>query len=125
MMMLKSSAHSTVYAGLQVLHSLSFSYEYGLNEMRRRPLHDTIDKTFSVLIQLVNSIINNLKDANEDSFHMLYLVCKIFYVVNHLRMCPHLMQTEPDRLGPWMQFFKSILDMPIPAVLGSFTDDTN
>ena len=91
--------------------------------MWRRPLHDTIDKTFSMLIVLVNKIIGNIKDINQDAFHMLNLVCKIFYVVNHLRMCPHLMQVKPDRLGPWMQLFKSILDLPIPAVLSSFTDD--
>ena len=37
-------------------------------------------------------------------------------------MCPFLMQD--NNLDPWIQFFKTILDMPVPESFKSFTNDT-
>lgn len=49
---------------------------------------------------------------NEDALHMLHMVCKVFYKANHIMLAPQLM--EPGVIDPWFQFFKSILDMPVP-----------
>ena len=32
---------------------------------------------------------------------------------------------EQDTLDPWIQFFKTILDLPVPAALNSSTDDAD
>jgi len=68
---------------------------------------------------LVNDMINNKE--NQDALYMLHLICKVFYVSNQLQMCPFLM--EGTNLDPWVQFFKTIIDMPVPEELGSTTDD--
>ena len=46
---------------------------------------------------------------------MMHLVCKVFYVSNQLQVCPYLMQD--NNMDPWVQFFKTILDMKMPQEL--------
>ena len=36
-------------------------------------------------------------------------------------MCPFL--AEGTNIDPWMQFFKTLMDRPVPAELESFTED--
>ena len=64
-------------------------------------------------------MINNKE--NNDALYMLHLICKVFYVSNQLQMCPYLM--ENNNLDPWIQFFKTIMDMPCPPELCSPTED--
>ena len=59
---------------------------------------------------------------NSDALYMLHLICKVFYASNHLQMTPFLMQE--NNLDPWIQFFKTILDMECPANLSAPTQDT-
>lgn len=108
----------SVYAGLQGLFALAARYEFELDE-DRLALHEIIQKSFSVLGALVNDMINNKE--NNDALYMLHLICKVFYVSNQLQMCPYLM--EGDNLDPWIQFFKTIMDMPCPPELCSPTED--
>lgn len=51
---------------------------------------------------------------------LLQLVCKVFYVANQLYICPML--KNEGALMPWMQFFKYILDQPLPDHLSSFVE---
>ena len=52
---------------------------------------------------------------------MLHIICKIFYLANQMFMCPFL--AEGSNLDPWIQFFKTLLDKPIPADLESFNEE--
>jgi hypothetical protein len=69
----------SVYAGLQGLFALAARYEFELDE-ERLDLHSIIQKSFSVLGNLVNDMINNKE--NNDALYMLHLICKVFYVSN-------------------------------------------
>jgi hypothetical protein len=40
-----------------------------------------------------------------------------------LYICPFL--TEGNNIDPWVVFFKTILDRPVPAELESFVEDMN
>lgn len=109
----------SVYAGLQGLFALASRYQFEMDE-EREPLHQIIKDSFSVLGNLVNDMINHKE--NEDALYMLHLICKVFYVSNQLQMCPYLM--EGSNLDPWVQFFKTILDMPCPPHLSAVTTNS-
>jgi hypothetical protein len=51
---------------------------------------------------------------------MLFLICKIFYVSNQLYICPFL--TEDHNLDPWIAFFKTLMDRPMPENLEGFEE---
>jgi len=57
------------------------------------------------------------------ALEILYLISKIFYISNQLIICPFL--TENNNLDPWIQFFKTLLDRPVPTELESFVEDMN
>jgi len=59
---------------------------------------------------------------NTDALFMMHLVCKVFYVSNQLQVCPFLM--ENNNMDPWIQFFKTILDMPVPDDISAATNST-
>lgn len=63
-----------------------------------------------------------INKENSDALYMMHLVCKVFYVSNQLQVCPFLM--EDHNMDPWIQFFKTILDMPTPADLRDPTFET-
>lgn len=109
----------SIYAGLLGLFALAARYEFELDE-DRLPLHQIIKESFSVLGLLVNDMINSKE--NPDALYMLHLICKVFYVSNQLQICPYLM--EENNLDPWVQFFKTILDMDTPPDLVNSTSDT-
>lgn len=109
----------SIYTGLLGLFALTSRYEFEMDE-DRIPLFDIIQKSFNRLGELVNQMIANKE--NEDALFMMHLVCKVFYSSNQLQMCPHLM--EENRLDPWIQFFKTILDMEVPANLSGATHET-
>jgi hypothetical protein len=50
-----------------------------------------------------------------DALMILHIICKVFFKANYLKVCPYLMKIEA--LDPWIQFFKTILDMPTPSEL--------
>ena len=52
----------------------------------------------------------------------MHLVCKVFYVSNQIVVCPYLM--ENNNLDPWVEFFKTILDMPTPEDMKELTNNT-
>ena len=52
---------------------------------------------------------------------MLFLICKIYFISNQLYICPYM--TEGANLDPWIQFFKTLLDRPVPADLESPVED--
>lgn len=117
---MNGNSKENVYAGLQGLHALSARYEFELDE-DRLPLHEIVKETFTNLCGLVNQMINN-RD-NEDALYMLHLVVKVFYKSNQLQVCPYLM--EDNILDPWIEFFKTILDMPTPENLVAPTDNND
>ena len=49
------------------------------------------------------------------------MISKIFYVANQIRMCPFLM--VEGAIDPWIQFFKTILDRPVPSEFDSFDEN--
>lgn len=106
-----------VMTGLLCLKGLVKKYEYEL-ENERQPLFDIISQCFAILGGLVNQVINV---ESEKAYEVMYLVCKIFYTANQLFICPYL--TEGTNLDPWIQFFKTILDRPVPAELESYNED--
>ena len=64
--------------------------------------------------EMINKVVSEMGDDSEkfDALYMLHLICKVFYVSNQLQICPYLM--EENTLDPWVQFFKTILDLPVP-----------
>jgi len=96
----------SIYTGLQGLFALAARYEFELDE-DREPLFEIIKQSFDILGGLVNDMINNKE--NVDALFMMHLVCKVFYVSNQMVVCPYLM--EGSNLDPWIQFFKTIIDM--------------
>ena len=62
---------------------------------------------------LINQLMTNKE--NSDALMILHLICKVFFKSNYLKVCPCLM--KDGALDPWIQFFKTILDMPTPAEL--------
>lgn len=58
---------------------------------------------------------------NETAYEVLYIISKIFYVSNQLYICPFI--AEGNNIDPWILFFKTVLDRPVPAELESFVED--
>lgn len=115
---LNQQDEKSVVTGLYGLKGLCKKYEYELEE-GRAPLYNIIAKSFDVLGGLINTLIQN--QDNEDALHMLYLICKIFYISNQLYICPFLAQN--NTLDPWIQFFKTLMDRPVPEQLEKFDED--
>lgn len=115
---LSKNDEKSIYTGLQGLYALSARYEFELDE-DREPLHHIIRQSYDKLGQLVNTMIVNKE--NQDALYMMHLVCKVFYVSNQLQVSPFLM--EDQHMDPWVQFFKTILDMPAPEELKTATDN--
>lgn len=103
--------------GLLGLKGLVKKYEYEMED-ERQPLFNIISQTFPILGGLVNQVLG-VESAT--AFEVMYLVCKIFYIANQLFVCPFL--TEGSNLDPWIQFFKTVIDRPVPAELESFNED--
>ena len=57
----------------------------------------------------------------ESAQTILHQIVKIFYTANQLWITPFLRQN--DALSPWMQMFKLILDLPVPAECETPTDE--
>lgn len=115
---LNEQNQQSIYAGLLGLQTLASRYEFELDE-EREPLFEIIRSSFERLGLLVNDMINH--QDNIDALHMMHLVCKVFYTCNQLQMCPYLM--ESNHLNPWMQFFKTIIDLPLPEALSAISTD--
>lgn len=60
---------------------------------------------------------------NPGCLKMLYLLCKVFFKCNQIRISTHL--RPKSAIDPWVNLFKTILDMPLPAELASQTQDQN
>ena len=73
-------------SGLLGLKGLVKNYEY-LMEEEREPLSHIVEQTFPVLGGIVNSII---AVEAEKAYEVLYLIAKIFYLANQLRVSPYL-----------------------------------
>jgi len=52
----------------------------------------------------------------------MQLIIKIFYASNQLFISPTF-SNSPEMLAPWIQFFITVLDMPVPESLSSQVDD--
>ena len=107
----------TVAGGLTALYCLVRKYEFELDE-ERQPLNDLLLRSIDALGHLVNQAVNS---EDEGSLRVLQLVCKIFYAANQLRLCRFLLAGHA--LDPWVQFFKSLLDRPLPAALEAFAEE--
>ena len=54
---------------------------------------------------------------------MLYLIAKIFYLSNQLKISPYLSDNKGANLDPWILLLKTIMDRPVPESLESHTED--
>lgn len=115
---LNEADNQRIFTGLLALKALAGKYEFE-RDASREPLYQVIGCCFERLGELVNQMINNTGDP--DALYMLLLVCKVFYAANQLSVCPFLM--EGNSFDPWIQFFKTILDLPAPPGLDSATTD--
>jgi len=68
------------------LKGLVKNYEY-LMEEEREPLIEIVQQTFPTLGGIVNQIISV---EAEKAYEVLYLITKIFYLGNQLRISPYL-----------------------------------
>jgi len=114
---LSQQDEKSVLSGLTALYCLVKKYEFELDE-DRQPLNDIVMHSIGLLGDLINQVVNV---ESEGSLQMLHLICKIFYTANQLRMCPFLL--EGHNLDPWIQFFKTLLDRPLPPELEAFTEE--
>lgn len=60
---------------------------------------------------------------SEQAYEVVYLVAKIFYLANQLQVCPFLARDSGANLDPWIMFFKTVMDRPLPAELDSPCED--
>ena len=107
--------------GLLGLRGLVKKYEYELEE-EREPLYVITNATFGMLGALVNTV---LAIETEQAYEVLYLISKIFYLSNQLYICPFLSESQGANLDPWIQFFKTLMDRPMPPQLDSPVEDMN
>ena len=105
--------------GLQGLKGLVKKYEYEMDD-DREPLHSIVAQTFSVLGGIVNQVI---AVEAEKAYEVLYLIAKIFYLSNQLKISPYLSDDRGANLDPWILLLKTIMDRPVPAELDSPTED--
>ena len=108
-----------IITGLLGLKGLVKKYEYEMEE-EREPLYYIVEQTFGVLGGIVNQVISVEAEA---AYEVLYLIAKIFYLSNQLYITPFLAQNSGVNLDPWIQFFKTLMDRPVPAALESLTED--
>jgi len=114
---LGTADEKAVMTGLLGLKGLCTKYEYEMED-EREPLFQIIAATFGILGGLINQVLHM---ENEKAYEVLYIISKIFYVSNQLYICPFM--TEGNNIDPWIAFFKTILDRPVPAELDSFVED--
>lgn len=62
-------------------------------------------------------------NENPESLFILYLISKVFYKCNRLQLCPYFV--TDNHLDPWVEYFKTLLDMAVPENLATRTEDTN
>jgi hypothetical protein len=115
--MISSNDEKGIQAGLLGLKCLVKKYEFEIEE-DRQPLNEITGGTFGVLGGLIN---NYVSVESESACEIIYLVSKIFYVANHLSLCAWL--TEGSNIEPWLLFFKSLLDRPLPPQLESLEEE--
>ena len=115
---LNSQNEKGIYTGLLALFSLVKKYEYEMEE-DREPLFEILKQSFGILGSLIDNLLTH--QGNETALRILHLICKVFYVSNQLILAPSLI--AEGALEPWMQFFKTLMDMPVPAELSSFCED--
>ena len=60
---------------------------------------------------------------NSDVLYILYLISKIFFECGQLELSLYLMQERV--LEPWINFFKTILDMEVPEHLSNAVEDAD
>ena len=106
------SDESQIITGLRGLKALCQKYEYEQNESERQAIYQIFDSCVGILGDLVNSVVG-IVDQSENAIQILYIVCKIIYSVNKMKLAPSLMM-QPGSLDPWIQFMKTILDRPVP-----------
>lgn len=86
----------------------------------RDPLNLIVSQTFSVLGGIVNQVI---AVEAEKAYEVLYLIAKIFYLSNQLKISPYLSDNKGANLDPWILLLKTIMDRPVPETLDSPTED--
>lgn len=104
--------------GLTSLFALTKKYEYEMDE-DREPLFLIMDQMLPLMGQIVENYMG--QTDNLMGLALLHMLCKIFYVSNQLYICPIL--KNDGALLPWMQFFKFVLDLPLPEQLSSFVEE--
>ena len=70
---------------------------------------------------MIGNIVEQARDTNIETLEVLFLICKIFYMVNNMNLVSSLKNLAA--LKPWIYFFKSILDMEVPQEIGSYVQD--
>ena len=118
MAFLETKDPPSVAAGLEGLYAMCSKYEFKLYEMRG-PLDDIVLRSYPVLGLLINDMMNN--SGNEDALRILHLISKIFYRCNQYIMC-HCFYANTTMLEPWISFFKTVLELPVPPELAAPTE---
>lgn len=118
MQALNSQNEKGTLTGLLTLFGLVKKYEFEMDK-DREPLYEIWNQVIGILGNLVNQVMGSLED--ETALQILHLIGKVFFASNQLQILPFL--AEGDNLVPWMQFFKQILDLAVPAELSSITED--
>ena len=115
---LQSGNDKGILTGCIALYCLCKKYEFELYDARD-PLAQVMSQVSPTLGQIIERYVQNLD--NEMSLTILHQIIKVFYTANQLQLCDYL--KENNGLTPWIQLFKMILDMPVPAELESATED--
>ena len=115
---LTSGNERGIMTGLLSLFALTKKYEYEMDE-DREPLFGIMESMFPLLGNIIETYMT--QNENLMGLALLHMVCKVFYVANQLYICPML--KNEGALGPWMQFFKYVLDCPPPENLSNFVEE--
>ena len=115
---LNSGNEKGIVTGLQALWCLTKKYEFEIEE-DREPLFPIMQHALNLIGGIIDTYMGQTE--NEIALKIMHLVGKCFYNSNQLYLCPFLQ--EGDALAPWMMFFKTLLDNPLPAHLESATEE--
>lgn len=115
---LQSGNDKGILTGCVALFCLAKKFEYEIDE-GRQPIFEIMQQCNAQLGQICERYLAQLE--SETALTILCQVIKVFYTANQLMLCPYL--KENNALAPWIQMFKIILEMPMPAQLESLTDE--
>jgi hypothetical protein len=80
-------------------------------------LYISFEKCFEVIDKIFDELLNY------QDYETLRLACQVFSKVNQFKLAPIFKKDDYAVLCKWFAYLKTLLDIPVPEDLSSFTTD--